>query len=142
MQDFLLVADDREDEETISRALVRLGHVGRIRVARNGPEAVRCLFGDDIELATPGLVLLDLKVPKADCVEVLRRMRADKRTELIPVVVLTSPVRPEDCVSCYRNYANAYVRKPLKSSQFAEFVHILTTFWLLMNETPPTEDRG
>ena len=85
----------------------------------------------------PGLILLDLKLPKVDGLEVLRRIRADERTRLIPIVVLTGSREQEDVLAGYRGGANAYVRKPVKFSDFADAVRALGTFWLLLNEAAP-----
>ena len=85
----------------------------------------------------PGLVLLDLKLPKVDGLEVLHRIRADERTKLVPVVVLTSSKLEEDILSSYRNGANAYVRKPVNFAEFAAAIKTLGMFWLLLNEPVP-----
>ena len=94
--------------------------------------------GDGDDAPTPALILLDLNLPKVGGLEVLRRMRADERTQMIPVVVLTSSKLEEDVLVSYRNGANAYVRKPVKFSEFTEAVKALGVFWLLLNEPVPS----
>jgi two-component system response regulator len=109
---------------------------------RDGVEALAYLFpadGDGDGRPDPVLVLLDLNLPKIGGREVLRRMQADERTRLIPVVVLTSSKLEEDVLDSYRSGANAYVRKPVKFSDFTKAVNDLCVFWLLMNE--PVPDR-
>jgi len=129
----LLVEDNADDELLTLRALQKNRIVNDITVARDGAEALDLLFGDR---ALPALVLLDLKLPRLDGLEVLRRIRADDRTRFIPVVVLTSSREQEDVVASYRNGVNAYVRKPIRFSDFAAAVSTLGTFWLLLNEHP------
>ena len=104
---------------------------------RDGAEALTYLLPGDGR-PCPALVLLDLNLPKIGGLEVLRRMRADERTRLIPVVVLTSSKLDEDILDSYRNGANAYVRKPVNFADFAEAVRALGVFWLLLNEPVPS----
>ena len=107
---------------------------------RDGAEALAYLFpedGDGDSTPYPALVLLDLNLPKIGGQEVLRRMHADERTRLIPVVVLTSSKLEEDILDSYRSGANAYVRKPMKFSDFTDAVRALGVFWLLLNEPVP-----
>jgi two-component system, response regulator len=120
------------------RALKKNQILNPISVASDGAEALKFLFdGDDAHLTTPGLILLDLKLPKVDGLEVLRRIRADERTKVIPVVVLTSSKLEEDILSSYHSGANAYVRKPVNFAEFADAMKTLGMFWLLLNEAIP-----
>jgi two-component system, response regulator len=134
----LLVEDNLDDEELTIRALKRNNIVNRVIVAHDGAEAIEYLFADcSDDLVRPGLILLDLKLPKIDGLEVLRRIRADERTQFIPVVVLTSSKQEEDIVASYRGGANAYLRKPVKFSDFTQTVSALGVFWLLLNQPAP-----
>jgi two-component system response regulator len=135
----LLVEDNPDDEALTLRAFKKSNISNEVVVMRDGAEALTYLFpanGDAVPC--PGLVLLDLNLPKVGGLEVLRQMRADKRTQLIPVVVLTSSKLEEDILDSYRNGANAYVRKPVRFSEFAEAVRTLGVFWLLLNEPAPS----
>lgn len=134
----LLVEDNSDDEALTLRALKRNNILNKVTVAHDGAEALEFLFTDSGADATPpGLVLLDLNMPKVDGLEVLRKIRADERTQLIPVVVLTSSKLDEDVIASYRNGANAYVRKPVKFSEFVQAISTLGLFWLLLNEGAP-----
>jgi CheY-like chemotaxis protein len=130
----LLVEDNPDDEELTVRAL-RMRTTASVEVARDGYEALDHLFNDAKDI--PRLVLLDLKLPNIDGFEVLRRIRADERTCLTPVVILTSSDAPVDVAAGYRHGANSYVRKPLDFGQFSEAVHQLGVYWLVVNEPPP-----
>jgi CheY-like chemotaxis protein len=132
----LLVEDNPDDEALTLRAFKKSNILNEVVVMRDGAEALAYLFAGD-GTPRPALILLDLNLPKVGGLEVLRKMRADKRTRLIPVVVLTSSKLDEDVLGSYRNGANAYVRKPVKYSDFAEAVRALGAFWLLMNEPVP-----
>lgn len=139
----LLVEDNSDDEALTLRALKRNNIRNQVAVARDGAEALDYLFatgayaGRDITLM-PTVTLLDLKLPKVDGLEVLRRLRADERTRLIPVVILTSSKEEQDLINGYRLGANSYIRKPVDFNQFADAVRQLGLFWLVLNEPPPT----
>lgn len=134
----LLVEDNPDDEMLTRRALAKSNMANELLVARDGAEVLELLFGDGRAGAPlPGLILLDLKLPKVDGLEVLRRIRANERTRILPVVVLTSSQLEEDILASYRSGANAYVRKPVNFSEFAAAVTTLGMFWLLLNEPVP-----
>jgi two-component system, response regulator len=139
----LLVEDNPDDEALTLRAFKKSNIRNEVVVVRDGAEALAYLFpedGDRDSTPYPALILLDLNLPKIGGQEVLRRMQADERTRLIPVVVLTSSKLEEDILDSYRSGANAYVRKPMKFAEFTEAVRALGVFWLLLNE--PVPDRG
>ena len=134
-QTILLVEDNADDEALTLRALTK-NHIGNdVVVARDGAEAIEMLLGP--AAITPQLVLLDLKLPKVDGLEVLRRVRADERTKLLPIVVLTSSKEERDVVESYSLGANSYVRKPVDFEQFVEAVKNLGLYWLVINEPVP-----
>jgi two-component system, response regulator len=133
----LLVEDNPDDVDLTLRAFKRANVANPVVVARDGAEALEHLFDRGLAHRPPGLVLLDLKLPKVDGLEVLRKIRADEWTRLIPVVILTGSREQEDIVAGYRAGANAYVRKPVNFSDFADAVHTLGMFWLLLNEPAP-----
>ncbi len=138
-RNILLVEDNPDDEALTLRAFKKNKILNEVVVMRDGAEALAYLLpGDGDGRSCPALVLLDLNLPKIGGLEVLRRMRADERTRLIPVVVLTSSKLEEDILDSYRNGANAYVRKPVNFSDFAEAVRTLGVFWLLLNEPVPS----
>ena len=132
----LLVEDNPDDELLTLRALKKNNILNQVTVAHDGAEALEHLFAHP-GVTPPGLILLDLKLPKVDGLEVLRRIRANERTQVIPIVVLTSSKLEDDILASYRCGANAYVRKPVKFSEFAQAVSALGVFWLLLNETAP-----
>jgi two-component system response regulator len=138
----LLVEDNSSDEKLAVLALRKSGIDCPIVVAHDGVEAMEYLLatgryaGRDLS-AVPAVVLLDLKLPRVDGLEVLRRIRGDLRTNLLPVVVLTGSRLEEDVVRCYSAGANAYVRKPVEFSEFAEVARTLGGFWLRLNQTVP-----
>jgi two-component system response regulator len=136
----LLVEDNAKDEALTLRALKR-GNIGKdVVVARDGAEALHYLFAtgaDGGRNPVPQLVLLDLKLPKLDGHEVLRRIRGDARTQLLPIVILTTSVEEEDRLEGYRSGANSYVRKPVDFTEFAQAVIQLGLYWLVLNQAPP-----
>ena len=138
----LLVEDNPDDELLTLRALKRSNVLNRIVVARDGVEALDYLFGRgayasrDITIL-PQLILLDLKLPKLDGLEVLQQIRADPRTCLLPVVILTSSDEERDIVASYQLGANSYIRKPVDFGQFTQAVQQLGLYWLVLNQSPP-----
>jgi CheY-like chemotaxis protein len=139
----LLVEDNADDEKLTLRALKKNNISNEVAVARNGAEALDYLFGTGTYAGrnlniVPQVVLLDLKLPKLDGLEVLRRLRADERTKLLPVVILTSSDEEQDRFSSYGLGANSYVRKPVDFNQFSEAVRQLGLYWLVVNQPPPT----
>ncbi len=135
----LLVEDNPDDVDLTLRAFKKSNLLNEVVVARDGVEALAYLLGDEgkSEVLSPQVVLLDLKLPKIDGLEVLRRLRADDRTRLLPVVVLTSSREEQDLVTSYRLGANSYIRKPVDFDQFLLAVQQLGLYWLLLNESPP-----
>ncbi len=138
----LLVEDNPDDEALAIRALQRHHISNEIVVARDGVEALDYLFGRgiysgrDISIK-PTVVLLDLKLPRVDGLEVLRQLRANERTRLLPVVVLTTSSEEQDMLSSYSLGCNSYIRKPVDFIQFSEAIRQLGMYWLLINEAPP-----
>ena len=140
----LLVEDNPDDVELTLRAFKKSQIGNHVHVVRDGAEALEYLFDVDASGAyrrLPEVVLLDLKLPKVDGLEVLRRVRADPRTHLLPVVVLTSSNEERDMVESYRLGANSYVRKPVEFSEFLEASRQLGLYWLVLNRPAPVE-RG
>ena len=138
----LLVEDNPDDELLALRALKKNNLVNEVVVARDGVEALDYLFGagEHAERDTnvmPQLILLDLKLPKVDGLEVLKRLRSDERTRLLPVVILTSSREQQDMLDGYGLGANSYVRKPVNFEQFVRAVEQLKLYWLSLNEAPP-----
>jgi two-component system response regulator len=138
----LLVEDNPDDEELTLRALKKNNIGNTVTVAHDGAEALDFLFGTgayaDRDLTQmPQVILLDLKLPKVDGLEVLRRIRSDERTRLLPVVILTSSREEQDMIEGYKIGANSYVRKPVDFIQFVEAVRQLGLYWLVLNEAPP-----
>jgi len=137
----LLVEDNPDDVKLTMRALKKANVLNEVVVAQDGAEALEYLFGTgkyagrDVN-QKPQVVLLDLKMPKVDGLEVLQRVRADERTKLLPVVILTTSSEDKDRVSSYKLGANSYVRKPVDFNQFTEAVRQLGLYWLLLNEGP------
>jgi two-component system, response regulator len=131
----LLVEDNPDDERLTLRALGRSNLTNPIQVARNGEEALQQVFSAS---PLPCVVLLDLKLPKIDGLEVLRQIRACDRTRHLPVVVLTSSSEDRDIIESYNLGANSYVRKPVEIDQFTEAVRQLGLYWALLNEPLPS----
>ena len=136
----LLVEDDPDHEALAIRALRKANVANEIKVARDGAEAIEYMNG----IATgqnrvPQLVLLDLKLPKVEGLEVLRSIRASDKTAMLPVVVLTSSDEERDIVSSYRLGVNSYIRKPVNFTDFAEATKQLGMYWLLLNQCPPNQ---
>lgn len=138
----LLVEDSPDDVDLTLRALKKSNVLNEVVVVRDGAEALDYLFatgtysGRD-STVMPEVVLLDLKLPKVDGLEVLRQIRADERTKLLPVVILTSSNEQRDVVESYKLGANSYIRKPVDFDQFIESVRQLGLYWLVLNESVP-----
>lgn len=130
----LLVEDNPDDEKLTLRALRKNNIQNEVVVARDGPEALDRLYAEGL---MPAIILLDLKLPKLDGIEVLRRIRSDPRTKLVPVVILTSSREEQDLIAGYELGANSYIRKPVDFVQFSEAVRHLGLYWLILNEPPP-----
>jgi len=138
----VLVEDNANDEELTLRAFRKSAVSNRIVVVRDGAEALdyffaRGLHANRLKSEIPQLVLLDLKLPKVDGLDVLRELRADERTRLIPIVVLTSSAEEQDLLRSYGLGANSYVRKPVDFTQFVEAVRQLGLYWLVINHAAP-----
>src|SRR6266705_3289934 len=133
----LLVEDNPNDEMLTLRALKKNNIKNEVIVAHDGTEALDYLFASENPRPLPQVVLLDLKLPKVDGLEVLQRIRSDPRTKRLPVVVLTSSNEEKDLVTCYDLGANSYIRKPVDFNQFTEAVRELGLYWLVLNEPPP-----
>lgn len=140
---FILLVEDNPDDEALTiRALRKNNIVNEVVVMRDGAEALDYLFGSgafaDRDMSDmPAVILLDLRLPKIDGLEVLQRLRADDRTKLLPVVILTSSKEEKDLINGYLHGANSYIRKPVDFSEFVEVAGQLGLYWLVMNEPPP-----
>ncbi len=140
----LLVEDNSDDEALILRALKKNNIANKVIVARDGVEALEYLFcrgahaGRD-PLDLPQLIMLDLKLPRIDGLEVLRQLRAEFRTRLIPVVILTSSDEEQDIIESYSLGANSYIRKPVDFDQFIEAVRQVGLYWLVLSLVPPVD---
>jgi two-component system response regulator len=138
----LLVEDNPDDVELTIRALKKNNILNRMVVAKDGVEALDYLFGTGLHAGRnmkelPIVILLDLKLPKIDGLEVLRRIRQNDLTRLLPVVILTSSVEEQDKINGYECGANSYIRKPVDFTQFTEAVKTLGLYWLIWNEPAP-----
>nr|WP_184040547.1 response regulator [Chitinivorax tropicus] len=145
-QVILLVEDNPDDEMLALRAFKKNNISNEIVVARDGVEALDYLFGtgahaDRTESVHPALILLDLKLPKLDGLGVLKALREDARTQLIPVVVLTTSKEEDDLLKCYSLGANSYIRKPVDFNQFIDAVRQVGLYWLVLNESLPVVGR-
>jgi CheY-like chemotaxis protein len=137
----LLVEDNEDDVALTQRALKKNKILNEVVVARTGLEAVDYMFGQGAyagrdKNATPAVILLDIKLPKLDGIQVLQRLRADDVLKLVPVVMLTSSKEQEDLLNSYKSGANSYIRKPVDFEQFSKVVQELGLYWLLLNEAP------
>ena len=142
----LLVEDNTDDVTLTERALKKSHILNKLVVAKDGVEALDYLFGTGIWAGRdisnmPEVVLLDLKLPKIDGLEVLQRIRNDNRTKLLPVVILTSSREEKDLIAGYTLGANSYIRKPVNFNQFVDAVRQLGLYWLVLNEAPPLDNR-
>jgi CheY-like chemotaxis protein len=138
----LLVEDNPDDVELTLRAFSKNNIANEVVVARDGVEALDYLFGTGIHAGRdvvdlPAVVLLDLKLPRLDGLEVLKRLRNDKLTKLLPIVILTSSKEEKDIINGYQLGCNSYIRKPVDFIQFTEAVRQLGIYWILLNESPP-----
>ncbi len=140
----MLVEDNPDDVDLTLRAFKKGNILNEVVVARDGVEALDYLFGTGAHAGRdtstmPAVIMLDLKLPKIDGFEVLRRLRADERTKFLPVVVLTSSEEEQDLMNGYALGANSYIRKPVDFVQFIEAVRQLGLYWLILNELPPRQ---
>jgi CheY-like chemotaxis protein len=140
----LLVEDNTSDIELTKRALAKSHITNELVVAEDGQEALDYLFGQgdpsSSDLPLPTLILLDLKLPKVDGLEVLRRLRANPQTHRVPIVILTSSKEEQDVAASYDLGVNSYIRKPVDFIQFASAIEHLGLYWLVLNEPPPKNE--
>ena len=142
----LLVEDNPDDVVLTERALKKSHILNKLIVTKDGAEALDYLFGtgafSDRDVSVmPEVILLDLKLPKIDGLEVLKRIRSDRRTKILPVVILTSSKEESDLITGYTLCANSYIRKPVNFNQFVEAIRQLGLYWLVLNEAPPMDNR-
>jgi CheY-like chemotaxis protein len=135
----LLVEDNPDDADLTLRAFKKNKILNEVVVARDGVEALEYLLprNGQPKMRMPAVVLLDLKLPRIDGIEVLQRIRADERTRLLPVIILTTSREQEDLVNSYRNGCNSYIRKPVDFAEFIAAVQQIGLYWLVLNEGPP-----
>jgi len=143
----ILLVEDNPDDVTLTERALKKSHIlNTLIVAKDGAEALDYVFGTgnysgrDISIM-PEVILLDLKLPKIDGLEVLKRIRNDKRTNILPVVILTSSKEENDLITGYTLGANSYIRKPVNFNQFVEAIRQLGLYWLVLNEAPPVNSR-
>ncbi len=139
----LLVEDSRDDVELTMRAFKSNNITTEVVVASDGAAALEYLFGSEVRPASelPAIVLLDLNLPKLNGLEVLQRIRADERTRLLPVIILTSSTEERDMMEGYALGANSYVKKPVDFVEFTQAAKQLGLYWLLLNRSPPNSAR-
>ena len=134
----IVLVDDNEDDIVLTRRALDRNKIGNpLVVARDGAEALEMLLGANSHSVQPALILLDLKLPKVDGLSVLKRLREDPRTQLTPVVVLTSSKQDQDVIAGYSLHANSYVHKPVDFDQFTDAIRQIGQYWLNLNEAPP-----
>ena len=139
----LLLVEDNPDDEALTIRALKKHHLGNtVAVARDGAEALdflfcRGIYADRNPREVPQVILLDLNLPKVSGLEVLRQLRADPRTQLLPVVVLTSSIEERDLIDSYHHGANSYVRKPVDFTEFLDAANHLGLYWLVLNQAPP-----
>ena len=136
--DPIVLVEDNEDDIVLTRRALSRNKIGNpLVIARDGAEALELLLGANGGSINPAIILLDLQLPKVDGLSVLKRLRADPRTTLTPIVLLTSSKAEQDVVAGYNLRANSYIRKPVDFDQFTEAVRQIGLYWLLLNERPP-----
>jgi two-component system, response regulator len=143
----ILLVEDNPDDVTLTERALKKSHIlNKLIVTKDGAEALDYIFctgnySDRDKNIMPEVILLDLKLPKIDGLEVLKRIRADRRTKLLPVVILTSSKEENDLINGYTFGANSYIRKPVNFNQFVEAIRQLGLYWLVLNEAPPIDNR-
>jgi two-component system, response regulator len=144
----ILLVENNNDDATLARLAFKRGSFSNnLIIVRDGAEALEYLFGtggyqDRDSACVPDIILLDLKMPRLNGFEVLRRIRADERTRTVPVIILSSSLEPQDLRKGYDLGANSYIRKPLDFNEFIEVVKNLETYWFVINQMPPRELGG
>jgi CheY-like chemotaxis protein len=143
----ILLVEDNPDDVVLTEHALKKSHIlNKLIVTKDGAEALDYLFGtgafSDRDVSVmPEVILLDLKLPKIDGLEVLKRIRSDRRTKILPVVILTSSKEESDLITGYTLGANSYIRKPVNFNQFVEAIRQLGLYWLVLNEAPPMDNR-
>ncbi|HNW72244.1 MAG: response regulator [Bacteroidales bacterium] len=141
----LLVEDNPDDVELTRRAFEKANLTNPMTVVNDGAKAIDYIkglgeFGQNDQHRLPAIILLDLKLPKVDGLEVLKEIRNFQPTQLTPVIILTSSLEEQDLINCYLNGANSYIRKPVDFNKFTQAVQQLGMYWLLLNELPPNPE--